>query len=200
MRSKYRKLYYGDIVNSFRDKSSGRRNVHIGHNVVVIGTMAVYRKASSRDRIYYDVACECGKTVRCVSWLLEHVGTPDVVPSVGETRLKIFLRLMGFAEQHIAMRELVLQKQVEDLLFPLTAFEQEIIRRRYGVWGNWEQHSLQAIGDDHNLTRERIRQIEARALHKLRLEGYENRTRQSTGREVEPEQEALSQQGVAGKA
>jgi hypothetical protein len=200
MDTKYQKLHYGDTVNSYRHKSSGRRNFHLWHKGIVIGTMVIYKQGRKQDRIYYDVACECGRTVRCVSWVLEHVSTPAVAPSMSETRLKIFLRLMGLEESQIAMRELVLQKQADDLLYPLRAFEQEIIRRRYGLEDIWEQESLQAIGDDHSLTRERIRQIEARALHKIRLGINENRTRQPTGRAAEPEQAALSKHGVASKA
>jgi DNA-directed RNA polymerase sigma subunit (sigma70/sigma32) len=82
--------------------------------------------------------------------------------------MRIFLRLMGVECSLIALGELVLTKQVENLLAPFSAFEQEIIRARYGLTDGREQEKLQTIGDDYNVTRERIRQIEARALHRIR--------------------------------
>lgn len=56
---------------------------------------------------------------------------------------------------------------VESLLKLLDEKESEVIRLRFGI-GNGKAHTLDAIGEMFGLTRERIRQIEARALEKLR--------------------------------
>jgi RNA polymerase primary sigma factor len=56
---------------------------------------------------------------------------------------------------------------VESLLKLLDEKESEVIRLRFGI-GDGKAHTLDAIGEMFGLTRERIRQIEARALEKLR--------------------------------
>jgi RNA polymerase sigma factor (sigma-70 family) len=61
----------------------------------------------------------------------------------------------------------LLPDQITRLLAPLTAREGEIIRLRFGL-DRGEPRTLEQVGEHFNLTRERIRQIEARAMSKLR--------------------------------
>ncbi|MFO8074149.1 MAG: sigma-70 family RNA polymerase sigma factor [Polyangia bacterium] len=56
---------------------------------------------------------------------------------------------------------------LEEVLECLPAFEREIVRRRYGLDGE-EESTLQAIGEDSGLSRERIRQLQNRALDRIR--------------------------------
>lgn len=62
----------------------------------------------------------------------------------------------------------MLREQIEEVLSSLTEREQRIIRLRFGLEDGriW---TLEEIGRDYKVTRERIRQIEARALRNLRL-------------------------------
>jgi len=60
-----------------------------------------------------------------------------------------------------------LSEQTIRLLDTLTAREREILRLRFGV-GGVNEHTLEEVGNRFSLTRERIRQIEARALRRLR--------------------------------
>ena len=60
-----------------------------------------------------------------------------------------------------------LQEKVKSLLQTLTPREAHIIRRRFGI-GEQEDATLEEIGHEFSVTRERIRQIEERALAKLR--------------------------------
>ena len=61
----------------------------------------------------------------------------------------------------------LLPGQVEDLLVHLDEREREVLRLRYGL-DRGEPRTLEAVGDHFDLTRERVRQIEAKAMSKLR--------------------------------
>ena len=60
-----------------------------------------------------------------------------------------------------------LQDSIEDVLSTLTEKESAVIRYRFGLNGE-KPHSLKEIGDKYNLTKERIRQIEKKAISRLR--------------------------------
>jgi len=60
-----------------------------------------------------------------------------------------------------------LSKALSDVLDTLTDSEKQIIQMRYGL-NNYEPMSLQQIGDRFNLSKERIRQIEKKAIRRLR--------------------------------
>jgi RNA polymerase primary sigma factor len=60
-----------------------------------------------------------------------------------------------------------LQESIEDVLATLTEKESNVIKYRFGLNGE-RPHSLKEIGDKYNLTKERIRQIEKKAISRLR--------------------------------
>ena len=61
----------------------------------------------------------------------------------------------------------LLKEQVKDLLGSLSEREQKILRLRFGL-EDGKQHTLEEVGQEFSVTRERIRQIEAKALAKLK--------------------------------
>ncbi|MBI3392359.1 MAG: RNA polymerase sigma factor RpoD [Nitrospirae bacterium] len=66
-----------------------------------------------------------------------------------------------------------LQEQIRKVLQSLTPREEKVLRRRFGI-GEAADHTLEEVGQEFDVTRERIRQIEAKALRKLR---HPNRAR-----------------------
>lgn len=60
-----------------------------------------------------------------------------------------------------------LAEQMRKILKTLTPREEKVLRMRFGI-GEKADHTLEEVGRDFNVTRERIRQIEAKALRKLR--------------------------------
>jgi RNA polymerase primary sigma factor len=61
----------------------------------------------------------------------------------------------------------LLKEQVHDMLGALTEREQKILKLRFGL-EDGKSHTLEEVGQEFAVTRERIRQIEAKALAKLR--------------------------------
>ena len=66
-----------------------------------------------------------------------------------------------------AVINLNLKEQTESVLKTLTPREERVIKMRFGV-GDGSEHTLEEVGQSFAVTRERIRQIEAKALRKLR--------------------------------
>lgn len=60
-----------------------------------------------------------------------------------------------------------LSEQIASVLADLTPREEQVLRKRFGI-GEKSDHTLEEVGKLFNVTRERIRQIEAKALRKLR--------------------------------
>jgi len=66
-----------------------------------------------------------------------------------------------------AVTNVNLSEQTRKVLATLTPREEKVLRMRFGI-GESSDHTLEEVGQDFNVTRERIRQIEAKALRKLR--------------------------------
>ncbi|GAB4228016.1 MAG: RNA polymerase sigma factor RpoD [Deltaproteobacteria bacterium] len=72
-----------------------------------------------------------------------------------------------------------LAEQVDKVLGSLTPREERVLRMRFGI-GEKSDHTLEEVGQDFEVTRERIRQIEAKALRKLRHPSRSKRLRTFT--------------------
>jgi len=69
-----------------------------------------------------------------------------------------------------------LQRQIDTILSSLTPREELVLRKRFGI-GQEQEHTLEEVGQSFDVTRERIRQIEAKALRKLRHPSRSKRLR-----------------------
>ncbi len=75
-----------------------------------------------------------------------------------------------------AVISLNLSEQTRKVLATLTPREEKVLRMRFGI-GEKADHTLEEVGRDFDVTRERIRQIEAKALRKLRHPSRSKRLR-----------------------
>jgi RNA polymerase primary sigma factor len=69
-----------------------------------------------------------------------------------------------------------LKQHLNEILDQLTSREQKILRIRFGL-DDGVVHTLEEVGNEFGVTRERIRQIEAKALEKIRTMKNTNKLR-----------------------
>jgi len=82
-------------------------------------------------------------------------------------RLEDFIEDKGSISPQDAAIHANLAKQTQRVLSTLDKREEKILRMRFGI-GEKHDHTLEEVGQDFNVTRERIRQIEEKALKKLK--------------------------------
>ena len=75
--------------------------------------------------------------------------------------------LMEFSNPETLLEEDDLKRTVQDVLDSLTPREAKVLKMRFGI-GIDKDYSLEEVGSQFDVTRERIRQIEAKALRKMR--------------------------------
>jgi len=84
-----------------------------------------------------------------------------------DSHLGDFIEDRAIVSPSDAVINLNLREQTEAVLKTLTPREEKVIKMRFGV-GDGSEHTLEEVGQNFAVTRERIRQIEAKALRKLR--------------------------------
>jgi RNA polymerase nonessential primary-like sigma factor len=92
-----------------------------------------------------------------------------------DTELGDLLETDSVSPEETLMRE-SLHRDLQQLLTDLTSRERDVIQMRFGL-GDGNPYSLAEIGRALDLSRERVRQIEAKALQKLRQPKRRNRIR-----------------------
>jgi len=93
--------------------------------------------------------------------------TPIGEEEEGGSLLGDFIEDKGIINPSNAVMLMSLSEQTKKVLATLTPREAKVIRMRFGI-GEKSDHTLEEVGQDFEVTRERIRQIEAKALRKLR--------------------------------
>ncbi len=125
-----------------------------------------------RDPLPEEIAAEMELPVEKVRHIMKiSQETVSIDASVGDdeedSTLKDFIEdEVTITPQQAAGREL-LQEHVREILGDLTPREQKILEMRFGLT-NGVTHTLEEVGKEFDVTRERIRQIEAKALEKIR--------------------------------
>jgi RNA polymerase primary sigma factor len=124
-----------------------------------------------RDPGAAEVAARSGIPVARVEQVLSMVQDPvslDLpVGEDGDATLGDLIEAPDALDPHAAAEGSALAQSVAEALAQLTPREQQILRMRFGIGGSTD-HTLEEVGKVFGVTRERIRQIEAKALGKLR--------------------------------
>ena len=148
--------------------------------VHMVETMAKYKQVSrrlsqdlGRDPMSEEIATEMGIEVEKV-YQIEKISqdTISLELPIGDdddrSRLSDFIaddKILA-PDQEVAHR--ILADQVQEILDTLSDKERKILEMRHGLLDG-TYHTLEEVGQEFGVTRERIRQIEAKALEKIRL-------------------------------
>ncbi len=97
----------------------------------------------------------------------EPISLETPVGEEDDSHLGDFIEDQNVINPSFAIANLNLVDQTRKVLATLTPREEKVLRMRFGI-GEESHHTLEEVGQDFNVTRERIRQIEAKALRKLR--------------------------------
>ena len=97
----------------------------------------------------------------------EPISLETPVGEEDDSHLGDFIEDKDVVNPALAISNLNLIDQTRKVLSTLTPREEKVLRMRFGI-GEESHHTLEEVGQDFNVTRERIRQIEAKALKKLK--------------------------------
>ncbi len=118
-----------------------------------------------------EVAKRLGLPEKKVSQIMKMARDPiSLETPVGDeedSHLSDFIEDKHAPSPHEAAVNMCLVEQIRSVLSTLSPREEKVLRLRFGI-GERSDHTLEEVGRDFLVTRERIRQIEAKALRKLR--------------------------------
>ncbi len=170
------------ITRAISDQSRTiRLPVHVGETINRVRKVAhrlqqIYEREPSED----EVARALDLTTDRVRQILDHSRTPISLESPVGTEGDAFLG--DFIEDDklplpidLAAHQLM-KEQIAEALSKLAERERKIIELRFGL-ADGKYRTLEEVGREFGITRERIRQIEAKALRKLRHPSYSRRLR-----------------------
>jgi RNA polymerase primary sigma factor len=137
----------------------------------MIRTWRALVRENGRKPTSEEVAEKMGITVSMVRKIAKITQQPISLetPIRGdeESRLGDFIEEQGVLSPSETVIQINMRDQTAAVLQLLKPREEQIIRMRFGV-GDGRDHTLEEVGKRFSVTRERIRQIEAKALRKLR--------------------------------
>lgn len=147
--------------------------VHVAENMKKVQKISKeLQQELGRDPLPKEIAEKLGNKTEAevkdiLSYLQNPVSLETPVGEDGENSLGDMVEDRREATPEEAMNTLVQKEEVSELLSKLTDRERQVIGLRYGL-EDGKTHTLEEIGGMLNVTRERVRQIEARAMEKLR--------------------------------
>ena len=126
-----------------------------------------YGREPSSEEIAERMAVPVTKIRRVLKIAQEPLSLETPIGEEEDSRLGDFIEDRQAASPSDAVISLNLKEQTASVLKSLTPREEKVIKMRFGV-GDGSEHTLEEVGQNFAVTRERIRQIEAKALRKLR--------------------------------
>ena len=130
-----------------------------------------FQQSYNREPKEADVAVALGIDVKKIkeaySWMKDTSSLDVVVGDDEDTTVGSFIEDESVADSFMNIEDDERKEAVQDILNTLNDREQLIIKNRFGIGMN-RAKTLDEIGKELNLSRERVRQIEAAALKKLR--------------------------------
>jgi RNA polymerase primary sigma factor len=124
-------------------------------------------KEPSPEEIAEKMDIPIDKVRRVLKIAKEPISLETPIGEEEDSHLGDFIEDKKFSIPSDAAIDFSLAEQTRKILATLTPREEKVLRMRFGI-GEKSDHTLEEVGKDFTVTRERIRQIEAKALRKLR--------------------------------
>ena len=121
-----------------------------------------------------DISVE--KVRKVIKIAKEPISLETPIGDDADSHLGDFIEDKRVVSPATAVVNMNLQEQTRKVLATLTPREEKVLRMRFGI-GEKSDHTLEEVGQNFDVTRERIRQIEAKALRKLRHPSRSKRLR-----------------------
>ena len=119
------------------------------------------------EEVAQELHMEVSKVEEIMKIAQEPVSLETPVGEEEDSHLGDFLPDSDASQPPEEASHTLLHEQLEDVLATLTPREQQVLRMRFGLQDG-KPHTLEEVGKEFDVTRERIRQIESKALRKLR--------------------------------
>ena len=129
--------------------------------------MQEYGREPTNEEISMKMGIPVSKVRKILKIAQEPISLETPIGEEEDSHLGDFIEDRGVTSPAEAVINLNLKEQTAAVLKTLTDREEQVIRMRFGI-GDGSEHTLEEVGQRFRVTRERIRQIEAKALRKLR--------------------------------
>ena len=126
-----------------------------------------YGREPTSEEIAKKMDIPVSKVRKILKIAQEPISLETPIGEEEDSHLGDFIEDRGVVSPSEAVINLNLKEQTASVLQTLTPREEQVIRLRFGI-GDGSEHTLEEVGQRFSVTRERIRQIEAKALRKLR--------------------------------
>ena len=134
-------------------------------------------KEPSPEQIATKMGLSSGKIKGVLKIAQQPISLQMPIGDSDESRFGDFIEDRGAEKPDEATSYTFLKERVDEVLNTLTTRERKVLMLRFGV-GDGTPRTLEEVGKEFSVTRERIRQIEAKALKKMR---HPTRSRKLTG-------------------